>query len=120
MSKKLTTYKRPPILTMIQSCTTIDELAMHRDGLILAMRRDDFTPQRATVETWLEAIWTKALQFIKEAPTAEQLNYTYNVLYKWPKPGNVERVLALVHGIVAKKLPSPAERDRAAGITYAS
>lgn len=120
MPKKLTTYKAPPILDRLNQCTTIEQLGLMRDGIILALRNPDkFDPERRTVDTWVEAIWKKTAELIATAETGEQCTYVYNYTLRWEKPATTAAVLDQLCFLRCRVLPSKRQREEAAGIVYA-
>ncbi len=116
MSRKLTTYQRPPILETIARCPHISVLASYREQLGEAFRAGGLQPSDKTRREWNEALWVRVLQLIHAAPTCEEATLIVSTTLSWPKPADLQAAIEQAMQRRCAELPSPTERLKASGI----
>lgn len=117
MSRKLTTYNRPSIATLLATAPTFEQLARYWHDLGRAGRAGNIDADDKTVNRWLEACWVRVGYFIVRAPTANAAAYVYNSVRRWKKPPGVEEQLRDLFERTVAAMPDEVEQLARRGIT---
>lgn len=107
MSRTLTTYKRPSILTLIETAGSIESLAAMRAEMRSAYTRGEIAPADKTLRAWSDAFWVRVLELMALQP--RNAPYIFNESLRWEKPYGLHLALEAQMKLVTKALPSNAE-----------
>lgn len=110
MSRTLTTYKNPSILTLIETAGSIDALAAMRAEMRRAYVTQEITPSDKTARAWSDAFWVRVFELMTEQPRSAP--YIFNVSLCWEKPHGLHLALEAHLQQVTKDLPSDADSLR--------
>jgi hypothetical protein len=90
VGRKLTTYRRPPIVQLIASCGSIQALERVRRSLIYGAYIGKIEPSEKTERAWEHAFWKRVVELILAADGVSACpTFIYNHQLRWPKPPGV-------------------------------
>lgn len=108
MPRKLTTYKRPSILTMIENAPNVETLYVLRHVVAQGLVNGRIDPDEHTARKWHEAILAKVITFIRSARTGREATRTFNTVFTWYSHEAREALRAIVTEVTR---PMPSEAD---------
>lgn len=108
MPRTLTTYKRPSILSRIESETTVEGLLRIRSLIGHALLTGQLDPDPKTARKWHEAMLSRVAHFISTAENARDASYVFNCVFTWYSRPVQEQLSALLARVTA---PMPCAAD---------
>lgn len=107
MGRKLTSYRRPPIVQLIAKCGSIQALERVRRTLMYGAHIGKIEPSEKTERAWEHAFWKRVIELILTADGVRVCpTFIYNHQLRWFKHPHVALAIETALELRCRELPT--------------